>query len=144
MWVYYLRFSSIRFSHQVNLLVDASVDDGYHLQVHSFRSMMRTAGVLAGYAFLYWSFTCFQFTTKYLRIWACWGTMLLMIKPKQGLRPIKGEDKVSIWQTIYEIVVITKSVKGLFFVGVCNLWVVQWLSTLLGKLTVHFSFYGNF
>ncbi|KAG6410819.1 hypothetical protein SASPL_128888 [Salvia splendens] len=34
---------------KVNLLVDASVDDGYNLQVHSSQFMMQTAGVLAGY-----------------------------------------------------------------------------------------------
>ncbi|GER50334.1 transducin/WD40 repeat-like superfamily protein, partial [Striga asiatica] len=37
-------FSSTQFSHQVNLLVDASVDDGCQLQVHYHHSLTQTAG----------------------------------------------------------------------------------------------------
>lgn len=39
----------IRFWHQVNLLVDASVAGWYHLQVHSPCCLRWTAGVQAGY-----------------------------------------------------------------------------------------------
>lgn len=130
-----LNFGFIQFWHQDDLLVDSSVADGFHLQVHIPFCLRWTAGVLAGYVWIFMEF--FSFVQYLFCLWILliflWLYDIINIKNQESSTCVSHHSMLKIRNTMECLLDILWLVLWIF-----DTEIETWLVNLLFYCTVYF------